>query len=614
MTALQRILAILFTLVLAGVWAYYLTKPASRAGQSSKSTRHASASIEESDTTAVQVPARGDINRLTEILRNVEVIDVTISGSIETGLRTPVEGAQVLISTNPPTGWDLESAGSWGSGKSDAAGRFELKGRLLIPTAILHATVVCDGFARTVSEVRVVNGKADDVDINIDLEAAIEGTILFGEEPPRDPVNVSVWQNDSLLTEVETGIDGRYRIDKLTAGETLLRLDWAQPVVSLEYSVKPGQHISDANFHLPERTARIRGLVLDRLSKQPVADAKLYLVDAQTGIHAYSASATSDEKGAFEFAQLVPGEYTIKAMRATWIEDTPAATGQTDVVVWRSQEYPVEISGTVREAGTGNPLNDFTVNSVRFKTSGIDERDANEQGYFVISELPSENTKLEVHKIGFVPKVVIIDTRAGTPLKLDFELERGAEIVVQVLTPEGVPLENVAVEVVSDDEQESSMNIKTFTGSEGIGYLFEIGNGKNNLLLQHPDFPPTPATVTVNGNSETPVQLTLSPWGTLRGIVRSPEGPEANAQVLLEQSRLRTFSTTTDDAGAYTFESVRTGTATVTIPHAAPSEGSDGSTFTVQTKAGAETVFDIDLPNPIANTEEEEPASIEPEL
>jgi len=296
----------------------------------------------------------------------------------------------------------VASAGaSWKSlsATADAEGHFSFDGlapgRYMV-TAYRHGYVnMGPGQAGTRPRMAAVvapGQNLDDFIVALTPGGAISGHITSAASKPLAEVTLQVlkrgYQSGHLeLVEVasaQTNKAGEFRLASLPPGKYFLRamfldapplkpgVDQAyvptyysattEPSEAIPLVLRPGEELGGMDIVLaPRHTFRVKGRVLDALTKAPAAESEVTLVDKEGTINPSPYHTTADAKGNFELAGVPPGDYVAMAEKVN--DNTPSRRcGQQPVRITDANvsglEMPiangVEVSGRIRVEGKGN--------------------------------------------------------------------------------------------------------------------------------------------------------------------------------------------------------------------------------------------------------------------
>ena len=232
----------------------------------------------------------------------------------------------------------------------------------------------------------------DDFIVALTPGGAISGHITNAASKPLAEVTLQVlkrgYQSGHLeLVEVasaQTSKSGEFRVVFLPPGKYFLRAMFLdapplkpgvdQAYVPTYYSgtteqsqaiplvLRPGEELGGMDMVLaPRRTFRVKGRVLDALTKSPVGESEVTLVDKEGTINPSPYHTTADAKGNFELTGVPPGEYVAVAEKVTDVGKLDPRRGQKFVSITDANvsgvelaiANGVEVSGRIRVEGKG---------------------------------------------------------------------------------------------------------------------------------------------------------------------------------------------------------------------------------------------------------------------
>lgn len=194
--------------------------------------------------------------------------------------------------------------------------------------------------------------------------AVVRGRIVAGDTGKplrRSRVSFAAPQLGGRPLSVNTGVDGRYEIRDLPAGQytvsaersgfMTLRYGQRRPLEAPRLlKVLDGQTIERIDFALP-KTASISGHVMDEVGDS-VAGATVFALRSQYWLGRRQlvpagVPVRTDDTGQFRLPNLAPGNYFVRAMtRDTW---TMTRAGRKDVMSFLSSYYPGTADATAAQ-------------------------------------------------------------------------------------------------------------------------------------------------------------------------------------------------------------------------------------------------------------------------
>ncbi len=263
------------------------------------------------------LPAQREVKGVEEgaVLAGVEIrlsAGERIRGVVRTAAGGPAAGLTVTAQPKDP-GTTVGSATTWGQGRSDPEGKFDLEG--LTPGAYLVTAHGARGGARVSADAQT---GAEDVVLVLPATGAVAGKVVLPSGLPVTSCFVRLEQEGGapggiMLHERVSAADGSFRIGDLAAGAYTLTAQgegaFSEPLRGVEV-VGDGVTGEIVLTLLPGAT--VRGRVLDG-EDQPMSGVRVMATPAKPGIPAGIAQTTSGTGGEFELVGLAPGAWRLAA-------------------------------------------------------------------------------------------------------------------------------------------------------------------------------------------------------------------------------------------------------------------------------------------------------------
>ena len=472
--------------------------------------------------------------------------------------------------------------------------------------------------------------------------------------------NVRVWAltagTSSVVGQATTNPFGGYLISGLAPGNYVLFTTNSLGLVDEVYNniscavspcdldrgtpvpVTAGATTANRNFLL-DPGGRVTGRVTDAATGAGVAGVQVSLYAAQASGPRFVRGGTSNASGDYTVEGLATGQYFAFTTNAggytNEIFDDLLCPGRCEPAVATASGTPIPvtvntttagrhfvlgrggaISGTVRDAATGNPVPNASLTAVtRLGTRAVETgfAESNASGQYTVSGLPAGTYEVYARADGYAPEILggvvcvgacrdVIQTSPGTPIVVtvggtasgnDIALDRGGRIAgVVTEANSGLPIPNVEVEVLAivdgrlsqvDSVQSNASGVYETravlsTGSyvagafNNLGFLQELYDnvhcvdGGDDCLRAALSGLVTPIPVSL-GATTSGRNFALSQGGTLTGRVTDAAtgAPLAGVEVWLYRHtpaggvRVGERGRSTDANGMYTFRSLTTG-------------------------------------------------------
>jgi len=424
------------------------------------------------------------------------------------------------------------------------------------------------------------SGARQDIELKLSAGGVVSGVVsskagpVEGAEVRLVAKGALAWRYRSVVT---TDAEGRFH-----AGGLPLR---AMEVVALHAS--GSSEIAGVNLSATNTTSTVKlelsisdaiaGKVVDA-SGDPVAEASVQIRPVFSGAlgerRAWQVRmqpwARTDKNGAFSFAGLPKGAYTLRASRpdalpnAVWLHPgVKAETGKTDVRI----EVPGETSYRGRvQLEDGTTPSSFTVQLGQTAPTPFATKD----GAFSVAA-PAGKLMLSVSGPSFITKVVKVDAKPGEPKDLGvIKLKRGRSVKGTVVAADGTPVANADVaagRLLTGGGRE--LNIR----SEGIGVHTATTDDDGKFVIS--GFDERPFTVVAGladkgrsksfhvprGPTDVTVKLVLEPVGSLAGRA-TLDGKPLSQTVIIASPRgatLSNFFVVTGEDGSFALDRLTPG-------------------------------------------------------
>jgi len=390
--------------------------------------------------------------------------------------------------------------------------------------------------------------------------------------------------------------DGSYAFSHVALGPRLLTVrarGWGTQTISgLQFQRGAGALSCDIVL---EPAERIRGRVVDRRGN-PLDGARLLLIGFDSARHTSRSVTSSDARGEFLIEDLRPGMYNVLASaRGYRFDKAMRARTNGDELVFEGLRE-ADICGQVVDAETGEPVTDFTVRlRISYPGNPIAQplpetstpiKHANGEFCLVgVGQSGDGGYLVEVSAPGYAPalsEMVTVQTDRSIE-GLTLRLGHGGSLRGRVVDGGGKPVPHAQVtthdNTWTDDDflrevgEHYPTNATTRTVHADADGQFDVSNlhpEVYQLVIEAPGFPPLEvADFRVELGQETNAgEVRLSSGGTLRGVLRGPDGrpvflgalelfqPELS---LLDRTGRMTRHARSDRDGAFELRGLRPG-------------------------------------------------------
>jgi protocatechuate 3,4-dioxygenase beta subunit len=432
-----------------------------------------------------------------------------IEGKVTNRFGQPLEGS-IVVAFSPAAfaGNGVSNAGGLYQGTTDKAGNYAIKH----VSAGSYFVVVTRGdedlnplsFFGTLN-FDLVNVPEDQI-VRYDLvDTAAGGCRILGQvvdqgQPVTRGLVTAVRFDGSNMLGVEfkaARVDsyGNFEFAGLAPGDYQLNLDGAGPQVRMELEVPDAPEL-EIVLELPR--GGIEGVVLDEMTREPIAGAEVTLrdTDAPEGQGLLGSLISrdgnaqrtrSDDKGRYSFARLHSSDYELSARGPRGGEGkksfAPSAPRRIEVDE-RSVERGIDIAlapalvlrGTVKDK-QGNLVPEASITVLQEGARGVMERGrADKDGRYEVTGLSPGKYRVSVSaKDHADTEKSGVELVRGKDTELDLVVEKGVLVRVRVVDASGRPVEGARAQLLGKDGQVASVS-----GAERALTGFFTGEGASS--------------------------------------------------------------------------------------------------------------------------------------
>lgn len=283
----------------------------------------------------------------------------------------------------------------------------------------------------------------------------------------------------------------------------------------------------------------------------------------------------TDGTGAFTLSGVVPGRYTVKAVKAGF----QTAFYDLVVVAGGTSRADLELLPATGSAALGGQVTDgaFGLEAVRVDTVPATQSVVTTaDGRYQVSGPPGQY-QVTARRLGYANEARVVQLLEGQTVNLDFALGARADGVLsgQVTDNIGTPLAGARVDIFRGSE-----TFTAFTDANGTYAFFNLTTDFYVVSAESGGFLPTSKGLEVRGGASNNGDLVLYPASTMAPVPGSVTGtvadsfdaPISGITVTISVAATPASVVTSTD-GRYTFVNVPAGSATITGTQVIPPPG-----------------------------------------
>ncbi len=282
-------------------------------------------------------------------------------------------------------------------------------------------------------------------------------------------------QNNNISQPFLTGTKGNYSFRNVPPGN--ISLIASKPNYQMQYggvTLQPGQ-IQGLDFTLPADSTELSGTVSS--GNIPITGAAITVMLGNILV----ANTLTTAEGHYSISGLIPGTYTVNAVKTDYQNSTEKITLNTGEVldlVFDLAADPASLNGYVRDILTSDPISNATVTVFKDENS-IETTSTNASGYYFFTHIPVADLKIRAMSPLYQDDSFQYDFEAGESVAHNFLLELGPNTlnleVYDLIT--GYPLPGALITLFEDSSLFSSvigtyLGISSFTGLSQGTYIY----------------------------------------------------------------------------------------------------------------------------------------------
>lgn len=396
---------------------------------------------------------------------------------------------------------------------------------------------------------------------------SITGTITGEQgEPITNATILAVDRNEVVRGDGQTGQFGRYEVGNLPQGTLSLIVSAAGFITAIgAVQITPGASVQGVDFQLTANPGGISGNIIDAVTRLPIVSAEIQVRQSDASGLAVAATA-SGELGDFLITDLRPAAYAIfvyAAGYATGVIGATVVSNQTTSASLALEQLTGTITGSIMVAG-GLPL-DSNGTSIRlFTVSGTlyTSQFADDNGRFVIPNLPPNTYELSITAPGFVTSSQTVFLQANEVVSLSFTLEPEVVKITGMVFDESNDAPIVGA-LVGQNGRTGFPIDTTFTDNNGAFMLASLPLSRLTLFVSAGGYGSQSAALNTLPGKDIRIDFRLKPNpGAVIGFVTNLVDGTALVGVevkLFTRSQVQLATVLTDNSGSFSYPQLNPG-------------------------------------------------------
>ncbi|WWB87080.1 carboxypeptidase regulatory-like domain-containing protein [Priestia aryabhattai] len=501
----------------------------------------------------------------------------TIKGSVlNAQTKSPIQGAAVTIRYQSSSGPIFTTV------FTDTSGKFTISS---IPDGAFSIIATAAGFGSQGLTAFAVGGQTFTFNLLLLPQVGtIRGKVTDSSSgAPLANTRIRVINASGVVvTTTQTDINGNYLLSNLAAGTYQIITSNVDYQAAAQTVTLTTNEVKEVDFTLNGNPARLIGRVVDKETKFPVIGA---LIEVFNEVDLSVSFGLTDENGKYVIEGLPQGAFSVRASASGYMSETvkiqlsPNEVLELNFALTTTAAFTGAIIGQVVDNSTSLPIANARVNLLDNEGQLIASTTTNEAGQYFFASLEAKTYTVVVDADGYQTQqqsvTIAILFEQGEAIVANFRLdpiELGATITGKVINAETKqPIFGATIQIINIKNQIVG---RATTDQLGRFTIHDILPGTYTIFVTTIGFiPADPQQIKVNSGEVLDLQTfelkqIPSSTGAITGRVvdNSTSVPIANVRInLLDNQGQLAASTTTNEAGEYSFISLKAGTYTVVV-------------------------------------------------
>ncbi|WP_342045359.1 carboxypeptidase regulatory-like domain-containing protein, partial [Bacillus sp. OTU530] len=485
---------------------------------------------------------------------------------------------------------------------TDVNGQYTISG---LPEGMLSVQASAPNFASDMQVITLKPGETETVDFALAPNpASLTGSVTdaqTGAPLPGTVIQVFIAGTAVPVKSTFTDPNGLYVINGLNEGEYRVVIGADNYASSIFHIVLGPGEARVLNAALVANPATIQGQVTDAQTGTPIAGAGVVTVIQGSGV--IVASIQTDQTGNYVLTGIAPGSYNVVFSAANFTNQTVSVNltaGETETVNIALTPNPALITGTVRDATTGNVLSNALIQVFNSQGRFLASTLTDVNGQYTISGLPEGMLSVQASAPNFASDMKVITLTPGETGTVDFALASNPASLTGSVTDAqtGAPLSGALVQVLIAG---TGVPVKsTLTDPTGLYVINGLAEGEYRVEIGVDNYASSIFRIVLDPGEERVLNAALQANpATIQGQVTDAQTgtPIAGAGVVtvVQGSGVIVASTQTDQTGNYLLTGIAPGSYNVVIS----TDNFTSQTVSVNLAAGETETVNVALtPNP----------------
>ncbi|GAB1765757.1 carboxypeptidase regulatory-like domain-containing protein [Priestia megaterium] len=501
----------------------------------------------------------------------------TITGSVlNAQTKSPIQGAAVTIR------YQSSSGPIFATVFTDTSGQFIISG---IPDGTFSIIATAAEFGSQGLTAFAVGGQTFTFNfLLLPQVGIIRGTVTdssSGASLPNTRIRV-INASGVVVTTTQTDVNGNYLLPNLAPGTYQVVASNVNYQAAAQTVALTTNEVKEVNFTLNGNPARLIGRVVDQETQLPITGALIEVfneADVSVGF------GLTDENGRYVIEGLPQGAFSVRSSASSYISETvqtqliPNEVLELNFVLTKTAAFTGAIIGQVVDNSTSIPVANARVKLLDNQEQLIASTTTNEAGQYFFVSLKAGTYTVVVDADGYQAQqqsvTLTVLFEQGEAVVANFRLDRigsRATITGKVVNADTKqPIFGATIQIINTEGQIIG---RATTDPLGRFTINDILPGTYTILVTATGFTPAdPQQITVISGEVLDLQTfelkqIPSSTGAITGRVvdNSTSVPIANVRInLLDNQGQLVASTTTNEAGEYSFVSLKAGTYTVVV-------------------------------------------------